>query len=55
VHRDARRAAEDARRRAEDYAGALGLSLAEVAWVVEPGLRGPGSDASRYSAELAVT
>ncbi|HZA79265.1 MAG TPA: SIMPL domain-containing protein [Acidimicrobiales bacterium] len=33
-------AAEDARRRAEAYAAALGLSLGPVAWVAEPGLRG---------------
>src|SRR5215469_209504 len=40
VHRDARRAAaEDARRRAEDYAAALGLGLDGVAWITEPGLR----------------
>jgi uncharacterized protein YggE len=41
-----RRAATDARRRAEAYAGALGLALGPVAWVAEPGLRsgtgGPG-------------
>jgi len=35
-----RAAAEDARRRAEAYATALGLSLGPVAWVAEPGLRG---------------
>lgn len=41
VHRDTRRAAaENARRRAEDYASALGLELAGVAWISEPGLRG---------------
>lgn len=40
-HREARRlAAEDARRRAEDYASALGLAIGEVAWISEPGLRG---------------
>jgi uncharacterized protein len=40
AHADARRhAAEDARLRAEAYASALGLSLGEVAWVAEPGLR----------------
>jgi uncharacterized protein YggE len=32
-------AAEDARRRAESYARALGLTLGPVAWVAEPGLR----------------
>lgn len=36
-------AAEDARRRAQSYATALGLSVGPVAWVAEPGLRGdPG-------------
>jgi hypothetical protein len=34
-----RSAAEDARRRADSYAGALGLSLGPVGWVAEPGLR----------------
>jgi len=49
AHREARRtAAEDARLRAEDYAGALGLTLTHVAWVSEPGLRGSGAEASRY-------
>jgi uncharacterized protein len=32
-------AAEDARRRAQSYAAALGLSVGPVAWVAEPGLR----------------
>jgi uncharacterized protein len=32
-------AAEDARRRAQSYATALGLSLGPVAWLAEPGLR----------------
>lgn len=36
-------AAADARRRAEDYAGALGVSIEGVAWVSEPGLRIAGS------------
>jgi uncharacterized protein len=37
-------AAEDARRRAQSYATALGLSVGPVAWVAEPGLRrDPGS------------
>lgn len=40
AHSEARRlAAEDARRRAFDYAGALGLEVGAVAWVSEPGLR----------------
>jgi uncharacterized protein YggE len=40
AHRVARRlAAEDARRRAEDYAAALGVTVRDVAWVAEPGLR----------------
>lgn len=34
-----RAAAEDARHRAIAYAEALGLSLGEVAWVAEPGMR----------------
>jgi uncharacterized protein YggE len=34
-----RAAAEDARRRADDYAAALGVQAAAVAWVAEPGLR----------------
>lgn len=41
ARREARRlAAEDARRRAEDYAAPLGLTVGDVAWVSEPGLRG---------------
>jgi uncharacterized protein YggE len=32
-------AAQDARRRAQSYAAALGLSVGPVAWVAEPGLR----------------
>jgi uncharacterized protein YggE len=44
AYRQARRsAAEDARRRAEDYASALGLALDAIAWVAEPGLRETGS------------
>ena len=40
AHREARRlAAEDARRRADDYAEALGLIVEEVVWISEPGLR----------------
>jgi uncharacterized protein YggE len=34
-----RSAAEDARRRGESYASALGLTLGPVSWVTEPGLR----------------
>ncbi len=42
AHTDARRlAAEDARRRADVYAAALGLRIRGVAWVAEPELRGP--------------
>jgi uncharacterized protein len=45
AHTAARRAAaQDARRRAEAYAGALGLQLGGVAWVAEPGLRRPGAE-----------
>lgn len=37
---DARRgASEDARRRAESYAAGLGVTIAGVAWIAEPGLR----------------
>lgn len=55
AHRDARRtAAEDARRRAEDYAGALGLALGPVAWVSEPGLRGGGEASGRIGVALAA-
>jgi hypothetical protein len=44
AHDEARRlAAADARRRAENYAEALGLRIAGVAWVSEPGLR-PGTN-----------
>ncbi len=40
VHGHVRRlAAEDARRRAEEYAAVLGLEIVAVAWVAEPGLR----------------
>jgi len=42
AHSEARRlAASDARQRAEDYAGALGLRLGSVVWISEPGLRVP--------------
>jgi uncharacterized protein YggE len=44
AHRAARRSASlDARRRADDYAEALGLDVEEVSWISEPGLRLPGS------------
>jgi uncharacterized protein YggE len=40
VHAEARRlAAEDARRRADTYASALGLRITGIAWIAEPGLR----------------
>ena len=43
IHDELRRAAaEDARRRADAYASALGLGLGTVAWVAEPGLRQQG-------------
>ena len=43
AHRAARRSAsQDARRRADDYASALGLDVAGVSWIAEPGLRLPG-------------
>jgi uncharacterized protein len=45
AYREARKlAAEDARRRADDYAGALGLKVGDIAWVSEPGLRGHGEE-----------
>jgi uncharacterized protein YggE len=45
AHTEARRAAaEDARRRADAYAGALGLQVVGVAWVAEPGLRQGAGD-----------
>ncbi|MGH9292695.1 MAG: SIMPL domain-containing protein, partial [Acidimicrobiales bacterium] len=37
-----REAAADARRRAAEYATALGLELGPVAWIAEPGLRAGG-------------
>jgi uncharacterized protein len=42
-------AAADARRRAQSYARALGLTLGPVTWVAEPGLRpgGPGMPVAR--------
>ena len=55
AYREARRAAaEDARRRAEDYAGALGLTLGPVAWVSEPGLRGGGEQTGPFGVALAA-
>jgi uncharacterized protein YggE len=49
AHREARRiAAADARTRAEDFASGLGVGIAGVAWISEPGLRpvppGGGAD-----------
>jgi uncharacterized protein YggE len=41
------RAGQDARRRAEQYASALGVKLGTVAWIAEPGLRGAGNDHPR--------
>ena len=56
AHNEARRlAAEDARRRADDYAAALGLTIRAVAWVAEPGLRkveGGGAVHARVEAPL---
>lgn len=44
---DARRAAAmDARRRADEYAAGLGLRVAGVAWMAEPGLRHDGFEAA---------
>ncbi len=50
-------AAEDARRRAQSYAAALGLSVGPVAWVAEPGLRrdpGPPVPLQAGMAQLAA-
>jgi uncharacterized protein YggE len=57
AYRAARRSASlDARRRADDYAGALGLDVEEVSWISEPGLRLPGSiDASTRAVPAAAT
>lgn len=50
VHSDARRlAAEDARRRAETYASALGLRVTGIAWVAEPGLRDRGIEPQQFA------
>jgi uncharacterized protein YggE len=50
VHTDARRlAAEDARRRADGYAAALGLRVTGVAWVAEPELRSPAPQPFRMA------
>jgi uncharacterized protein YggE len=44
AHDEARsRAGEDARRRAERYATALGIKLGGIAWIAEPGLRSEGN------------
>jgi uncharacterized protein len=51
-------AAEDARRRAQSYATALGLSVGPVAWVAEPGLRrepGPPVPLQAGGAHMAAT
>ena len=54
VHAHVRRlAAEDARRRAEEYAAALGLEIVAVAWVAEPGLR-KGSDRQAFDVPSAT-
>lgn len=54
VHTEARRlAAEDARRRADVYAAALGLRITGVAWVAEPELRGPGPQPFRMAMAAA--
>lgn len=52
AHTEARQAAAlDARRRAESYAGALGLRLGNACWIAEPGLRiEGGSPAGRFAA-----
>lgn len=47
-------ASKDARRRAEDYARALGLSLDGVSWISEPGLRMPDGLRGPEVASLAA-
>lgn len=55
AHSAARRAAaSDARSRAEDYAHALGLDIAGIAWVAEPGLRLSSEPAGRAFAVAAA-
>jgi uncharacterized protein len=55
VHGEARRlAAEDARRRADDYAAALGLRVAAVAWIAEPGVQSSGGITPRGRAMFAM-
>src|SRR4051812_30751953 len=50
-----RAAAADARRRADDYVQALGLAVAGIAWVAEPGLRvGVVPDHSRELRPMAA-
>jgi uncharacterized protein YggE len=52
---DARaRAGQDARRRAEQYASALGVTLGAIAWIAEPGLRGAASPPSPPLMRAAV-
>ena len=46
-------AAEDAHRRAQSYAAALGLSVGPVAWVAEPGLRRPPQPPVPVDVEVA--
>ncbi len=55
VHDRARReAAADARRRAAEYATALGLELGPVAWIAEPGLRAGGGAPHRVGWSAAA-
>lgn len=54
VHGEVRRAAEDAKRRAHDYATALGLEVGDIAWISEPGLRQPLQDAQPMSLAAAT-
>jgi uncharacterized protein YggE len=56
VHGEARRlAAEDARRRADDYAAALGLRVTSVAWIAEPGLHDGGGIGPQPRALFAMS
>ena len=49
-----RRAGEDARGRADQYAEALGVTLGEVAWVAEPGLLTSDASSMHYAVASAA-
>jgi len=48
-------AAEDARRRAESYAVGLGVTLAGITWIAEPGLRSTSSEPVHRMMPMAVS